>query len=112
MIWYISGPMKNMPDSSRELFEATRIRYTELFPNDIFINPFHVKPWRHVGECPGNNVIEGSPHKAACYMRADLFELLRTADGIMLLPGWENAFDARLEFLVAQACGMEIGHVN
>jgi hypothetical protein len=80
MIFYLSGPMSDMPDLNFPAFnEATgRLRMLGL----QVVNP------AELGEAPG--------WKWRDYLKRDL-SLLMLCDGIIMLPGWEKSKGARLE---------------
>lgn len=71
--------------------------------------PLDITPHEHEGDCPGNtsSAGESNEHMSGCYMRNDIIEMLK-CDGILLLKGWEHTAGARVEFTVAQACGLDI----
>ena len=96
---YIAGPIAGKPNGNRAAFAAKSLEL-RVAGHDT-VNPHHVPPWHHDGDCPeGLPAGEGGSHTAPCYMRADLAEML-TCDAIYLLPGWERSQGARIEYLLA-----------
>lgn len=87
---YISGPITGTEDYK----ERFRMAEMEL---------------RHVGHIPVNPVTiseklgKNLPHEA--YMKRDI-EWLITCEGIYMLPGWENSEGAKVEKMIADACGI------
>lgn len=98
---YLSGPMTGIYDWNRESFsEAARyLRYqgAKVF-NPAFSAPAANKTAR--------------PH--SFYMIRDLHELTSYIgdspyyDALALLPGWDKSNGAKLEKLVAKACGIDV----
>ena len=82
---YIAGPMTGLPGYNFDAFNdaATDLRQAG----------FHVLNPARRGVIPG--------HAWEDYLRKALGDVLR-ADGLALLPGWENSRGASLEVLVAQ----------
>ena len=96
MIVYVAGPMTGYPDFNYPAFEAAReqlesLGYEVLSPTDT-------------KEPPGTEY-QGAPW--SWYLRRAL-EMVALADGIALLPGWENSKGAQLERYVGQQLGMGI----
>jgi len=89
---YIAGPIKGN-DSARECFALAAKMLRDLGKYEV-VNPFELNV----------SAIEADAGYAA-YMRADLKALVG-CDAIHLLRGWENSAGARLEFQVAQMCGL------
>lgn len=95
---YISGPRTRIPELNRRAFmEAdewlTSLGHTPLNPATIHL--------------PDGTRWEG-------WMRADI-KLLMAADGLALLPGWENSRGANIERSLAIALGFDVrplGHWN
>ena len=104
---YIAGPIAGVPDF-RERFAAA-VPAVEALGYEV-VNPCDITPADHEGECPpGYDPGEdaGGHTSSACFMRSDLRVLL-DCDAIYLLPGWVRSRGARVEALVARACGLRI----
>lgn len=104
---YIAGPIAGKPNGNRAAFAAKALEF-RVAGYDV-VNPHHVQPWPHEGDCPeGLPAGEGGGHTAPCYMRTDLAEML-TCDAIYLLPGWDKSEGARNEFhLAVHVCGLKL----
>lgn len=107
MKFYIAGPIKGKDNRNEDAFRVVeriinRAGHSCIVPLDII-------PYNHINKCPGNtsDAGESARHMSGCYMRADIQEML-ACDAICLLDGWENSAGAKVEFLVAQACGLYI----
>lgn len=109
---YVSGPIAGYPELNEPLFRAAarRLVGTRVSPQrkyDKVVVPHDIDPHQHEGPCPASYVQNGD-HTAACYLRTDLIEMLRSADDVWMLPGWEASVGARLEMQVAAACGLGV----
>ena len=89
MIIYIAGPMAGLPDRNAEAFYEAEERLTEQ--GHIVLNP----AW----------LPEGLPERD--YLPIDI-AMLRAADAIYLLPGWERSFGAKAEQAFAIRQGMVV----
>jgi glycosyltransferase involved in cell wall biosynthesis len=87
---YLSGPMTGLPDFNYPAFntEAARLRGMGF----SVINPAEAP------ECDS----------WVAYMRNDLVHLLKWADALVYLPGWENSKGAGIEIYVAHALGLPV----
>lgn len=85
---YISGPMTGIKDFNAPEFEKA---YMKLQAHDFF-------PVVPVPFCEGKEYTE--------YLRDDLKQLL-DCDGIYMLKGWQDSKGAKLEHMVALACGID-----
>ena len=97
---YVAGPMTGIPEFNYPAFNAAadelRERgYTVFNPTLDRTSPTE--------DPPGMTWVD--------YMRAALAMVIK-ADGIALLPGWENSRGARLEVDVARALGMQVRRVE
>lgn len=107
---YLAGPIAKMPNGNRELFfeVAKDLRSKGKYA----VIPFDIQPIHRNKDamCPeGPLAGEGSnEHTAPCYMRGDIEWIAFKAAALVFLPGWENSSGARVEFTVAQACGIPI----
>jgi len=103
---YLSGPIAGYPEGNEKAFRAVAT-YLEAQGYEAIV-PHDLLPAVHEGECPKGYRSEGARHAAACHLRSDLVEMLRHADEIWMLPGWESSVGARLEMQVAAACGLPV----
>lgn len=92
--WYISGPMRGLPDFNYPLFNevAKTLRdsgYRVYNPAENF---------------DGKTDLEFSD-----YMYQDLTQLM-DSDAVLMLPGWQDSEGARAEYLVARSLGLFIGY--
>lgn len=89
---YVAGPMTGMP---RLNFPAFRAAAASLYGRGFDV----LDPSRHGGNLHG--------YDWADYMRLGLGDVL-AADGVALLPCWENSKGATLEVHVAQSLAMPV----
>lgn len=101
---YVAGPMTGLPEFNFPAFAAaaTALRgagYDVVAPNEVPL------PCGCMGDldrrCAGE-------HTWAQYVRADLIAFLAHADGVALLPGWENSRGAKLERHIAVELEMDV----
>lgn len=90
---YIAGPMTGIPHHNYPLFnevekELVRVGYTAL-------NPARVDE-AHSQMEPNCLVCKGSTHGWDWYMRKTI-AIMCTADGLALLPNWQESRGARIE---------------
>jgi hypothetical protein len=90
MRWYLSGPMTGLPDFNRPAFHAVARQVRAAGQGEL--NPAELCP-------PGL--------RWAAAMAIDL-RALDTADGVILLPGWERSRGARIEVQRAKARDLPI----
>lgn len=108
---YISGPLAGAADMSREEKES-RFTRAELALRSIGYDP--VNPLSVTGcqtqDCNGNAVYPNGSYKHSwsCWLRFDLIEMLKSADGIAVLPRWEESEGSKLERHVALQLGWEV----
>jgi hypothetical protein len=91
---YVSGPIKGKEHGNREAFQVAAVRIRALGHEPI--TPFGVED-----EDPQDDA--GCAQCMRCDLRAEL-----ECDAIYLLEEWESSSGARVEFMVAQACGLLI----
>jgi hypothetical protein len=94
-VLYVAGPMTGYPDFNYPAFNAAA-RMLAGFGYSI-LNPVDAEE---------KNPTPGKPQEWDWYMRHAL-RMVLDADGIALLPGWEDSRGAKLEVAVAQALGMD-----
>lgn len=92
---YIAGPMSGLPDFNYPAFNAAegKLAVAGHYP----LNPARSEELNTTGK---------SQHWV-WYMRHAL-RMVADADGVALLPGWENSRGAALENHVASALGLDI----
>jgi hypothetical protein len=85
---YVSGPMTGIPEHNAPAFQkaANELQAAGLIP--ILPVPF----------------VAGRSYEE--YLRDDL-KLLLDCDGIYMLPGWQESKGAKIEHMVALACGID-----
>lgn len=88
---YLSGPMTGLPDYNRAAFAHWASRISE--GGDIALNP---------GVLP-DGLTDNEYMDICCAM-------LRSADSIMLLEGWENSPGARAEWALAEKLRKNVMH--
>jgi hypothetical protein len=103
---YIAGPMAGLPQKNLPsfLFAADMLRMLNGIDP---VNPAH----SHDGPCPEPKLDEFEAHSPACHLREDLRAML-LCDMIVMLPGWEKSFGARLEFNVAAQIRMPVWFID
>lgn len=108
---YISGPISGLPNGNRYAFEMAEQLVVDC--GHLAVNPQKLNHEHEGRGCRGrDNVRHPSDttveqHLYGCYMAADLLALL-DCDIIDMLAGWTGSRGARLEYEVAEACGLEI----
>lgn len=96
---YLSGPMSGMTNWNRDAFDDAA-RYLRQMGAKVFN--------------PAFNLPTGKPMPHEYYMTRDIHELTDNMDGkpfyniLAQLPGWEKSKGARVEAIVAKACGIEV----
>lgn len=93
---YIAGPMTGLPDFNYPAFfkaaEALSVAGHEP------LNPAANKP-------------EASPASWLDFMRMSLIQIAQ-ADGIALLPGWQNSRGAAVEYRLGHDLGLDVRRVD
>ena len=92
---YVAGPMTGLPDFNYPAFNAAAedLRskgYDVLNPADL-----------------ESTNLTGKPQEWRWYMRHAIGMVVQ-ADGLAMLPGWENSTGARLEHTIAMALKLDI----
>lgn len=100
---YIIGPVTGIPENNRPAFEEARKRLMSAgYDVDI----------------PHNFITPGTPHEEAMiisihklternyFVEGALGRWKPAYQGVARLPGWERSEGARIELLVAEACGI------
>lgn len=87
---YISGAIKNDPDFFTKFDRCERALITQGYE---VVNP-----------CTLNHPPEATYED---FMREDIRAMI-DCDEIGMIPGWEHSAGAKLEFLVATMCGLEV----
>jgi hypothetical protein len=90
---YLSGPMTGIPEYNYPAFNAAAARWREagyevINPAEAFAGDTTLPRW--------------------VYLTHDIEQIIKKADAVAVLPGWEQSEGARLEVLVAQAAGLPI----
>jgi len=100
-VWYVCGPMSNLPHLNFPAFHAEAARLRAL--GYEVINPAEIND-----EDPDAVMApaELAEHWKKC-MRADIKQLM-DCDAISMLPGWYRSRGATLEHHIAEALGMRI----
>ena len=98
---YISGPMSDLPRSEyqRKFREAERILHRHGYG---VINPCRVWPCRWPWIYKAMEFCLGHSKAYALILAYDLLLLMTRADGIAMLPGWEQSRGARIENYTAR----------
>jgi hypothetical protein len=90
--WYISGPMRGIPDFNYPLFNEVAASLREA--------GFKVLN-------PAENFDGDQTLSISDYMYQDLCQLMG-ADVVLMLPGWQDSEGARVEYMVAKSLGLDI----
>lgn len=107
---YISHPIKGKTEQEISLLEEFGVHYAKTLRFDKAMLPRSIPVWDHEGQpCPsGPSAGEDAAHSHACYMRSDLIAMLRDADAILMMPGWDASAGCRAELNTALAAGMPV----
>lgn len=94
-MYYISGPMSGLPDLNFPAFaDCARV----LRAHGVTV----VSPHEQGGD--GDN----DPANWGTYVRADIVEMAKHCNAIVLLPGWPDSRGAKLELHVALALNFKV----
>lgn len=97
---YIAGPMTGIDNHNYPAFVTAAGQL--IIAGHEPLNPVDSE-WE--------NPTPGAPQPWEWYMRRAV-RMLSEADGVALLPGWENGRGARLEAHIAAELGMHLGPLN
>lgn len=86
---YVIGPVTGIEEGNRPAFEAAR---AEIRTEGLEVT------------VPHDLIPADASHERA--MRMSIGWMLREADVVAVLPGWESSDGASLEYAVAAACGI------
>ena len=111
---YVAGPMSGIPFFNYPAFHEASARLREQ-GHHVF-NPAERDIERHDGVDISAGNEAGCPQQAAAEhgfsrrvaLTDDLMWICREAEGIALLPGWQNSKGARAEHATALALGLEV----
>jgi hypothetical protein len=103
---YVSGPITGYPEHNKPLFDAVSDKLRGA--GHEVLNPHDVCTVLGEHDCLGPCVTSDALLPWEDYLRADLSAMLQRADGLAMLPGWENSRGALLERHVAIALGWPI----
>jgi hypothetical protein len=92
---YVSGPITDMPEGNKPLFDSESARLRAL-GYDV-VNPWELNP-------------DGSADWLDC-MLIDL-PAVRECQAIALLPGWVLSNGAQMEYITAKKYKLQILHAN
>lgn len=101
--YYLSGPMRGLPDHNFPAFLAVEEALTEKLGK--------INEGRYTIRNPARNFDGDQSLPTETYMQADIQHVL-DSDIIVLLPGWEKSEGAKLEVRVAQATGKSFALAN
>lgn len=111
---YLAGPMRGIPEFNFPAFHAAAAKL-RADGHEVF-NPAERDIERHNGVDISKGNVSGDESLAAVQhgfdlrvaLGEDLAYICAKAQGVALLPGWQNSKGARAEFHTAIALGLEI----
>jgi hypothetical protein len=114
---YLAGPMRGIPEFNfPAFFEAAAKLRKEGY---LVFNPAERDNEIHgtdisKGNATGDEAVAVAQHgfNLREALGADLAFICYYADGIALLPGWENSKGAKAEKATAEALGLEVMYLN
>ncbi len=114
--WYLGGPMRGYAQFNFPAFHAAAAMLRSM-GHEVF-SPAEKDNERHGTDISAGNST-GSEEEAAekfgfnlrVALAEDLAWICAHADGIALLPGWENSKGAKAEHATAVALGLEVIYV-
>jgi hypothetical protein len=108
---YLAGPMSGIPYFN---FPAFTVAAQNLRNQNYTVFSPHEKDIERLGfdfsvQCPNGNPEELKKFGFSLRMalRDDLVYICEEADGIALMPGWENSKGANAEWATAKALGLQ-----
>lgn len=115
---YLAGPMSNLPEFNFPAFHAAAAKleaegHTVFNPAQADIDRSGVDPSKlnPSGDPNGSTATIPGLSRREC-LAADLDWIARNAEGIALLPGWENSSGARAEYALASALNLVVIHLD
>jgi len=93
---YVAGPMTGIPEFNYPAFDAAERSLASC--GYLVLNPTHAEK---------HNPTPGTPQAWGWYMR-HCIRMVLAADGMALLPGWENSRGATLERTIATALDLDV----
>lgn len=99
---YIAGPMRGLPDWNFPAFDAAERAWREA--GHIAFSPAQTD--RALGY--GDHGTEAVDSRHLKHVMLGDIAAIYAADGIALLPGWENSMGATVELALAQFLGMKV----
>lgn len=102
---YIAGPMRGLPNYNFARFDECR-DYLRSLGHRVISPADHDRAMGYVTD-RGGVIHTTAAFNIHAVLRWDLAQVA-TADGIVLLPGWEDSTGAAHERYVAEACGLKV----
>lgn len=114
---YIAGPMQGIPEFNYPLFNMVALEmrdqgHTVFNPaeKDTEVHGYDIAKGNSTGCIKQATELHGFDLRRA--LRDDLCWIAEQADGIVLLPGWENSKGAGAEWALAKALGLKFYYWN
>lgn len=102
---YIAGPMSGMPDWNYPAFFEAEEQLRAL--GHAALNPARNDGATPEAAIAASGTPEAPSHPWEHYLRRDIPKVV-SADGLVMLPGWQNSRGANLEVHIATALGMPL----
>ena len=103
---FVSGPITGKPNFNAELFDAAEALLYELGAATVW-TPISLTPLYGHDEQTHEGYILLNLHPLTAFYR-DKGEVRRGVDCVVMLPGWQDSEGARVERVVAEACGIDV----
>lgn len=103
LVVYTSFPIASMEDHG--VSAAKRLGEMVKRHGGIPLNPLDIKPWEHPNVACPESYVTSNGHSAACYLRADIAEMLE-CDAVLLAQGCWDSIGCRAEMEVARVTGI------